>query len=154
MMKRALSHKHQPTSRTASVHKYSHVERGTVDSNQPTVTFGASLSDSKQTALLQLIAHVHSFITYEGLFRKPGNKHRIEALVAELETKCPSEVFASGSYNAHDFASVLKKFLSDLPEPLLMKRHLDAYLQASGKTRYVCLKFMLNLSLMHSSGTY
>ena len=135
MMKRglsALSHKHHPTHHHHQIdHKYSQLNKDS-STHLPTLTFGASLSDSKQTALLQLITHMHTYTTSEGLFRKPGNKHRMEVLVQELETKCPSEVFASGSFNAHDFASVLKKFLSDLPEPILMKRHLDAYLQASG----------------------
>lgn len=134
MMKRGLSAlSHMTHHRHQNDHKYSQFNKDTDElTHIPTLTFGASLCDGKQTALLQLITHMHTYITSEGLFRKPGNKHRMEVLVQELETKCPSEVFASGSYNAHDFASVLKKFLSDLPEPILMKRHLDAYLQASG----------------------
>ena len=125
-MRRALSHKqlHPAT-------KYSSLSKPAPDESI-TLTFGGPLLEANQYALSQLIDHLHNFVMSEGLFRKPGNKHRMGTLAAELETKPPSEAFSNKKYNAHDYASVLKKYLSELSEPLLMKRHLGAYLQTSG----------------------
>ena len=122
-MRRALTHKHLP--------KYPSYDKEATD-GPVTLTFGGPLLEGNQSAFSALIDHLHNFVTSEGLFRKPGNKHRMESLVSELETTPTVAVFSSRKYNAHDYASVLKKYLSDLPEPLLIKRHLEAYLQTSG----------------------
>lgn len=75
---------------------------------------------------------MNTFVSREGLFRKSGNKGRMEQLVKGLEGgEFGDHVFKAG-YNAHDFASVLKQYFSELPEPLLLKRHLNAYLQTAG----------------------
>ncbi len=125
-MKRALSHKqHHPAA------KYLAIDKQALD-EPPKLTFGGPLHDNSQYALSQLIEHLHNFVSSEGLFRKPGNKHRMEALIAELECKSPLAVVNNTKYKAHDYASVLKQYFSELPEPLLVKRHLDAYLQTAG----------------------
>lgn len=131
MMRRALSHKQLPPAT-----KYSSLNKPATDESI-TLTFGGPLLEANQYALSQLIDHLHNYVMSEGLFRKPGNKHRMETLVTELEAKPPSEAFSSRRYNAHDYASVLKKYLSELSEPILMKRHLGAYIQTSGTG--VCL---------------
>ena len=97
------------------------------------LSFGSPISESNQVILLQLITHMNTFISKEGLFRKPGNKGRMDLLVKELEAGHFGKVTINGAYNAHDFASVLKQYFSELPEPLLLKRHLNAYLQVAGK---------------------
>ena len=97
-----------------------------------TLSFGAPIMDAEQTPLLQLITHMHTFVSKEGLFRKSGNKNRMEQLIKGLEEGHFKEVIVQSKYNAHDFASVLKQYFSELPEPLLLKRHLNAYLQAIG----------------------
>ncbi len=135
MMRRALSHKQLPPAT-----KYSSLNKPATDESI-TLTFGGPLLEANQYALSQLIDHLHNYVMSEGLFRKPGNKHRMETLVTELEAKPPSEAFSSRRYNAHDYASVLKKYLSELSEPILMKRHLGAYIQTSG--RYRCMPSQL-----------
>lgn len=96
------------------------------------LSFGSSISESNQVVLLQLITHMNTFISKEGLFRKSGNKGRMDLLVKGLEGGQFGQVTINGAYNAHDFASVLKQYFSELPEPLLLKRHLNAYLQVAG----------------------
>ena len=102
------------------------------DSNSLMITFGVPLSTDGQIVLLQLITHIHTYSTTVGIFRKSGNKCRIEKMIRDLGERPLSEIISSGKYNPHDFASVLKQYFAELPEPILMKRHLDAYLQASG----------------------
>lgn len=138
-MKRALSHKqHNPAAKYLAMNKQ-------VLDEPPTLTFGGPLLDNSQYALSQLIEHLHNFVSSEGLFRKPGNKHRMEALIAELECKSPLAVVSNQKYNAHDYASVLKKYFSELSEPLLMKRHLDAYLQTASMLYLLYLYFKLGI---------
>ena len=98
----------------------------------PTLTFGEPISSESQVTLLQLIAYMDAHTAQEGLFRKPGSKTRVESLVRELGERSLEDIVASNTYSAHDFASVLKQFFSDLPEPLMLQRHLDAYIQAAG----------------------
>lgn len=105
----------------------------------PTLMVGAPITSESQISLLQIITHMHSYVRFEGLFRKPGNKTRIEQLMVELGESSVSVVVANSNYTGHDYASVLKQFLSELPEPLLVKRHLDAYIQASGTYLYFCV---------------
>ena len=73
-----------------------------------------------------------SFSSLEGLFRKPGNKTRVEQLVQELGEISLESIIAQQSYNPHDFASALKQYFADLQEPLMLSRHVDAYIQAAG----------------------
>lgn len=132
----ALSHKYHS-------HHQSHEklceDKTDGDNNSPTLIFGTPLSSDGQIILLQLITHIHTYSTTVGIFRKPGNKSRMEKLIRDLGEKALSNIITSEKYNPHDFASVLKQYLSELPEPILMKRHLDAYLQASGTHVIMCL---------------
>ena len=105
-----------------------------------TLTIGVPITSEIQVPFLQVITHMHRYVVLEGLFRKPGNKSRIEQLIAELGCSGVNGVIANTNYSGHDFASVLKQFLSELPEPLLVKRYLDAYLQASGTYVYIVLR--------------
>ena len=100
----------------------------------PTLKLGAPISSDSQVVLLQLITHMQSFITYEGLFRKPGSRSRIDLMLQEMGERGMNDIILNGAYKSHDFASVLKQCFAELPEPLLLKRHLEAYLQASGKS--------------------
>ncbi|KAL5471588.1 hypothetical protein EMCRGX_G029716 [Ephydatia muelleri] len=78
-------------------------------SSHPTLQFGVPMTTDGQVVLIQLITHVVSFSSVEGLFRKPGNKMRVEQLVQELG----------------------EQYFADLPEPLMLSRHIDAYIQAA-----------------------
>ena len=75
---------------------------------------------------------MESFAHYEGIFRKSGSKQRVDQLVQDLGEKPFEQVLLSEVYKPHDFASVLKHYFAELPEPLLLKRHLDAYMQTAG----------------------
>ncbi len=99
-----------------------------------TLTFRSLLKESEQFVLLQLITHMNTFVSSDGLFRKSGNRGRMDQMIQGLQEGRFGEILLDGSYNAHDFASVLKQYFSELPEPLLVKRHLNAYLQAAGET--------------------
>ena len=68
----------------------------------------------------------------EGVFRKSGNKLRISQLVEELSKGRFYEVLQDSVTHPHDLASILKQYFADLQEPLLLSRHLDAYLQIAG----------------------
>lgn len=43
-----------------------------------------------------------------------------------------AKILAVGSFSAHDCASLLKAFLSELPEPLLSERHFSVHSLAVG----------------------
>ena len=105
-----------------------------VAASVPTLKFGVPLSSgSNQIVLLQLITHMETFATHEGLFRKPGNRNRVEQMAADLSERGLGEVISDRKYKAHDFASVLKQYFAELPEPVTLRRHMEAYLQASGE---------------------
>lgn len=72
----------------------------------------------------------------EGVFRKPGNKLRVSQLVEELSKGRLPEVLQDSLPHPHDLASILKQYFSELQEPLLLTRHLDAYLQVAGIFNY------------------
>lgn len=140
-MKRGLSslyrHHHGRSSNGVIYPWYQVVQMGVGDDNtdgshSSPLSFGTPLNEANQSVLLQLITHMNRFVSAEGLFRKSGNKGRMEQLVKGLEEGAFGDVILEASYNANDFASVLKQFFSELPEPLLLKRHLNAYLQAAG----------------------
>ncbi len=115
------------------VYQVSHSPQEGSDSLSPCLKFGSPLCEVDHVVLLQLVSHINMFASSEGLFRKSGNKNRMEQLIKELQEGKLTEVVMNKSYNAHDFASVLKQYLSELPEPLLLKRHLSAYLQTVGE---------------------
>ena len=96
------------------------------------LTFGTPISSSGQVVLLQIITHVESFVSYEGIFRKSGSKNRVDQLVHDLGEKDFEQILLSEVYKPHDYATMLKQYFSDLPEPLLLKRHLNAYIQTAG----------------------
>lgn len=100
-------------------------------SSHPTLQFGVPMTPDGQVVLIQLITHMTSFSSVEGLFRKPGNKMRVEQLIQELGEVNLTSIIAQQCYNPHDFASALKQYFADLQEPLMLSRHLDAYLQAA-----------------------
>ena len=74
----------------------------------------------------------HTDTSQEGVFRKPGNKLRISQLVEELSKGRFYEVLQDSITRPHDLASILKQYFAELQEPLLLSRHLDAYLQIAG----------------------
>ena len=94
--------------------------------------FGSPMTDHSHLVLLQIMAHIETFSGREGIFRKSGSKQRVDKLVRDLREKDFEEILLSGVYKPHDYTSMLKQFFSELPEPLFLKRHLEAYMQTSG----------------------
>jgi len=73
----------------------------------------------------------------EGLFRKSGNYSRVKMLREACNRgEDVARMLAVGPFNAHDCASLLKAFLSELPEPLLSERHFSVHSLAVGMTLY------------------
>ena len=56
----------------------------------------------------------------------------MEHLVHELSTRPFHETASNRAYHPHDYASVLKQYLGDLPEALMMTNHMEAYRQVAG----------------------
>jgi len=48
-----------------------------------------------------------------------------------------TRLLAVGPFSAHDGASLLKAFLSELPEPLLSEQHFSVHRLAAGMLHYV-----------------
>ena len=86
---------------------------------------------------------MEEYVTEEGLFRKSGSKVRVEQLAQQL-SRTPFHIIACNpSYTAHDYASVLKHYFSELPEPLMLQRNSEAYHQATGKiARHLIVKLL------------
>lgn len=102
-------------------------------SSFPVLQFGVSIDPPGQDVLVKFMSHMETFSNEEGLFRKSGSHSRIEQMISDLESLPFESVASNPSYSPPDFSSVLKNFLKELPEPLLLRRHLEAYRQAAGK---------------------
>ncbi|XP_019584990.2 rho GTPase-activating protein 18 isoform X1 [Rhinolophus sinicus] len=63
----------------------------------------------------------------EGLLRIPGAAIRIKSLCQELEAKFYEGTFNWESVKQHDAASLLKRFIRELPQPLLSVEYLTAF---------------------------
>lgn len=76
----------------------------------------------------------HTDICSEGLFRKSGNKNRINALRELLGTQPAAASIDSQLYTPYDVSCVLKEFLRELPEPLVTEQHMEAHRQVLGES--------------------
>ena len=65
------------------------------------------------------------------MFRKSGSHTRQQELKLSLNSGSTVDL-DSGTYSVHDCASVLKGFLSDLPEPLLLEGNYQLYCRIAG----------------------
>jgi len=91
-----------------------------------------TLDDDVLGQMQQLIDFISSDLSPEGLFRKPGNTHRMEQIKKGLKIGLKID-FASSGFHCHDAASVLKNYLGHLCEPLLLlPGHLECHMQISG----------------------
>lgn len=74
-----------------------------------------------------------SDIEVEGLFRKAGSNAR-QMLLKEMLNKSSDLNLDEGQFSPHDCASVLKGFLKELPECLMVDKFAKAHCQLCGKT--------------------
>ncbi|XP_077469542.1 rho GTPase-activating protein 19-like isoform X3 [Stigmatopora argus] len=92
------------------------------------VVFGAPLTEEGIAQIYQLIEFLRKNLHIEGLFRVPGHSLRQAALKEMLNTGAEIDL-ERGDFHANDAASLLKAYLGELPEPLLMHRHYLAHLK-------------------------
>ncbi|CAG5135448.1 unnamed protein product, partial [Candidula unifasciata] len=93
--------------------------------------FGLPLTDAGVYLTVPLInfLKLEENVCKEGIFRKPGNKSRINTLRELLISHGRNICIDASVYTAYDVACVLKEFLRELPEPLLTERHMEAHRQ-------------------------
>lgn len=99
------------------------------------VVFGVPLTEESMTQIQSLTSFLESNLEIEGLFRKPGNSHRLLQLRAALNTGVCIDL-ASSKFHSHDVASILKSFLGELPEPLLQHKYFKSHLQIAEMTTF------------------
>ncbi|XP_041112773.1 rho GTPase-activating protein 40-like isoform X2 [Polyodon spathula] len=63
----------------------------------------------------------------EGILRVPGSQSRIKNLQQKLETNFYPGLFSWEDVNPNDVAALLKKFIRELPAPLLTPEHLHTF---------------------------
>nr|XP_017212261.1 rho GTPase-activating protein 40-like [Danio rerio] len=63
----------------------------------------------------------------EGILRVPGSQSRIKVLQQQLENSFYSGSFSWEEVSANDAAALLKKFIRELPAPLLTAEHLNTF---------------------------
>ncbi|XP_022255873.1 rho GTPase-activating protein 19-like isoform X1 [Limulus polyphemus] len=91
---------------------------------------GLPLTQEAICQVFQLIKYLSKDfnISQEGLFRKTGSVTRQQELKTLLNVGAIIDLDA-GHYSSHDCASVLKNFLAEMPEPLLMESHFTVHCQ-------------------------
>lgn len=73
-----------------------------------------------------------SDVTQEGIFRRTGSLSRQQEL-KNLLLSGSNLGLDEGRFSVHDCASVLKGFLAELPQPLLMDQYYQTYCTLAGK---------------------
>uniref|UniRef100_A0A8C6PT87 Rho GTPase activating protein 40 n=1 Tax=Nothobranchius furzeri TaxID=105023 RepID=A0A8C6PT87_NOTFU len=87
----------------------------------------------------------------EGILRVPGSQFRTKVLQENLETNFYTERFSWDDVSANDAAALLKKFIRDLPEPLLTAEYLNTFSSVRGQSNILKLRqklHMLNLLIL------
>ena len=100
--------------------------------NAKGVMEGAPLTMEGVCQVSQIIEHLRrpANLKVEGLFRKHGNVKKQQTLKERLN-KGISIDLDSGEFSIHECAATLKKFLSDLSEPLLTDAYYKAHCQVT-----------------------
>lgn len=91
--------------------------------------FGAPLTHEGICTINQLIYFIseQNHVTEVGLFRKSGSKMRIQQLQERI---CSGTTISiSTEFTVHDVCCLLKQFLRELPQPLLVDKLNDLFLQ-------------------------
>lgn len=80
----------------------------------------------------QLITKIEMLGLYaEGIYRKSGVSSKIKELKTKMSEVSSSTEIDYESYNVHVLANVLKSFLREMPEPLLICDRYDDFLRAA-----------------------
>lgn len=75
-------------------------------------------------------------VTQEGIFRRTGSLSRQQELRQLLLTGSSLDLDDS-KFSVHDCASVLKGFLAELPQPLLMDQYYQTYYTLARKLPFI-----------------
>ncbi|CAL8313885.1 unnamed protein product [Lota lota] len=88
------------------------------------------MAGTKVPLILQrLISHIEEEgLNTEGLLRIPGAATRVKLVCQDLECGFYEGVFPWQQLKQHDAASLLKKFIRELPHPLLTVKYLNAFI--------------------------
>lgn len=68
----------------------------------------------------------------EGIYRKGGSSSAVVRLLEAFRKDAWATQITRGSYSEHDVATVVRRFLRDLPEPLIPPNIHDALCRATG----------------------
>ncbi|KAJ7998874.1 hypothetical protein DPEC_G00209500 [Dallia pectoralis] len=77
--------------------------------------------------LQALLSFLEKRVDSEGILRVPGSQSRIKKLQQDLEQKFYSGGFSWDEVSPNDAAALLKKFIRELPSPLLTAEHLNIF---------------------------
>ena len=100
-------------------------------------TVGPDITEAKLSSLYQLIEFIglDRNVAEEGIFRKNGTIRKEKELLERIEKGEGGEELwmdlLEGEFSAHECASVLKKFLANLTEPLVTAGCYTAWLQVA-----------------------
>ncbi|XP_067361449.1 rho GTPase-activating protein 40 isoform X3 [Channa argus] len=84
----------------------------------------------------------------EGILRVPGSQSRIKLLQQNLETNFYSGQFSWDEVSPNDAAALLKKFIRELPSPLLTSEYLNTFSAVRDITELRQKLHMLNLLIL------
>ncbi|XP_036368786.1 rho GTPase-activating protein 19-like isoform X2 [Octopus sinensis] len=103
--------------------------------------FGSQLTGESIASIFRLIEFLkrQENIECEGLFRKTGSNNRQSVLRSMLIQNNELNL-ESGKFSPHDCASVLKIFLKELPECLMMDKFSKAHIQLTEMARHCKLE--------------
>ena len=108
-----------------------HVKRAKCESEKDGGRMDVEVCSETVNAVCKLILSLNntSDLQEEGLFRKSGSIARLRELKEKILKDCSLDL---SPYTPHDRANVIKQLLMDIPEPLLLERHFEAFEQATG----------------------
>ncbi|KAG7282094.1 hypothetical protein CRUP_023610 [Coryphaenoides rupestris] len=92
--------------------------------------------------LQRLISHIENEgLDTEGLLRIPGSATRVKSVCQDLECGFYEDTFPWQQLKQHDAASLLKKFIRELPHPLLTVKYLNAFISVDSRWSLALVEF-------------
>ncbi|MEQ2164608.1 hypothetical protein GOODEAATRI_008396 [Goodea atripinnis] len=107
------------------------------------------MSGSVDVFCVQLLSFLEKKgLDSEGILRVPGSQSRIKLLQQNLEAKFYSGHFSWDEVSPNDAAALLKKFIRELPDPLLTAEYLNTFSAVRDITELRQKLHMLNLLVL------
>lgn len=79
----------------------------------------------------------------EGIYRRPGTNSAVAEILAKFRKDAWAVQLTSDKYSEHDVATALKRFIRDLPEPVLTNNQRQ-YLHQVSCNFFSLLYFLIN----------